>query len=96
MATKKIAQSHPEMQISFNAYLGYGTLLRPRFQINITLADGTTQRLEAAYNLGYMIKKPYQEIKTQEVVIEVTEDYSVSNYGFKSFATICKKFMSQL
>ena len=96
MVAKKIAQLHPDMQLTFGAFLGHSTLLLPHFQINITLADGSTQSFDAAYNLDYMIKKPYHEIKTREVVITVTENGSISNYGFKSFATICKKFISRL
>ena len=65
------------------------------FCLQQQLKLSTTNDMEVLRRI-YMPKKPYQEIKTQEVVIAVTENYSVSNYGFKSFASICKKFMSQL
>lgn len=96
MVAKKIAQLHPDMQLTFNAYLGYSTLLLPHFQINITLPDGTMQSFAAAYNLDYMIKVSYQEIKAREVVINISENNVINNYGFKAFALICKKFISKL
>ena len=96
MVAKKIAQLHPDMQLTFNAYLGYSTLLLPHFQINITLADGTMQSFAAAYNLDYMIKVSYHEIKAREVVINISENNVINNYGFKAFALICKKFISKL
>ena len=98
MVAKEIAKLHPDMQVDFTAYTGYSTQLLPRFQISVSGADGFAQSLTAAYNLDYMIEKTYHEIKARNVIITVaeTENHTADNYGFGSFALICKKFISQL
>ena len=96
MVAKKIAKLHPDMQVAFTAYIGYSTQLLPHFQISMRGADGSTPCFEAAYNLEYMIKKTYHEIKARDVIINVAENHITNNYGFSSFALICKKFISQL
>lgn len=96
MVAKKIAKLHPEMEVAFTAYIGYSTQLLPHFQISMRGASGSAPSLEVAYNLDYMIKKTYQEIKAREVIINVSENHIINNYGFKAFALICKKFISKL
>ena len=96
MVARKIAKLHPDKVVAFRVYRSFTNLLLPHFQININYPNATTKSIAVAYPLEEAMKVNYQNIRDRDVVISVSINGVINNYSFDDFASVCKKFISEL